>query len=275
MGSLYQKQSRSINTAASGNAIAIAAGSELAPSNAENPDTITNNKSFLVWGDNNGAITYTNNITGTNVTVRMPRVWKVDKTNWADDDITIKLHGNITNTYLLIANTDATFATISQELAVNADSTVTLNSSLLPDGAYFTFGKQIKGPGYVNTGIQVWLRADDGTSSNDTWYDYSGNDANAAQGTIANQPALTNNANNFNPAFRFNGTTHYLDVPYSAGFNGNVTVYTVHSQATASGFRTPVSSRIPPVACQKVGIITGMEAPGNYGRVPTQRHGLY
>jgi hypothetical protein len=242
-GSLYQKQSRSINTAASGNLIAIAVGSEIAVSNADNTDTITNNKSFLVWGDNAGAVTYTTNVTGANVTVRMPRVWKVDKTNWADRNITLKLHTGVTNTYLLISNSDATFTTIDQELALNADSTITISSSLLPDGAYFTFARQIKGPGFVNTGVQVWLRADDAVSANDTWFDYSGNDADAAQATVANQPILTAAATNFNPAFRFNGTTHYMDVPYNAAFNGNVTVYTVHSQPVASGFRTPVSSR--------------------------------
>ncbi|NII26974.1 T9SS type A sorting domain-containing protein [Pseudoflavitalea sp. X16] len=242
IGSLYQKQSRSINTAATGNLIAMAVGSELAASNADNTDTITNNKSFLVWGDNNGAITYTTNITGDNVTLRMPRVWKVDKTNWASRDITLKLFGNVTNAYLLISNS-ASFATIDQELPINPDSTITINSDLLPDGAYFTFGKQIVGPGYVNAGVQVWLRADDGVSANNTWFDYSGNDANAEQTVVANQPVLTTAVNNFNPAYRFNGTTHYLDVPYSAGFNGNVTAYTVHTQPVASGFRTPLASR--------------------------------
>jgi hypothetical protein len=243
IGALYQKQSRSINTAATGNLIAVAVGENIAASNAENSDTIVNNKSFLVWGDNNGAISYTAGVTGNNVTLRMPRIWKIDKTNWATRNITIKLHSNVANTYLLISNGDPTFATIDQELLINPDSTITISSDLLPDGAYFTFGKQIVGPGYVNAGVQVWLRADDGVSNNSNWFDYSGNDADAAQAVVANQPALTTAATNFNPAYRFNGTTHFLDVPYKASFNGNVTVYTVHAHATASGFRTPVSSR--------------------------------
>jgi hypothetical protein len=245
-GTLLQKQSRSINTAGSGNLVAIGVGSELATSNMENTDTITNDKSFLTWADNNGAITYTTAVTAEKATFRMPRVWKVDKTNWADRNITIKLHGPISNTYLLISNSDATFATIDQELPINADSTITIGSDLLPDGAYFTFAKELKGPGFVNAGIQLWLRADDGISAPSQWNDYSGNDADAAQATAANQPALTAAAANFNPAFRFNGTTHYMDVPYRAGFNGNVTVYTVHAQTAASGFRTPLSSRSLP-----------------------------
>ncbi|NII27792.1 T9SS type A sorting domain-containing protein [Pseudoflavitalea sp. X16] len=210
-GTLLQKQSRSINTAASGNLVTVAVGSELAASNAENTDTITNDRSFFTWADNNGAVTYATPVTGEKVTFRMARVWKVDKTNWADRDITIKLHGSISNGYLLISNSDATFATFDQELPINADSTITIGSDLLPDGAYFTFAKELKGPGFVNAGIQLWLRADDGTSVNNTWFDYSGNDIDAQQATAANQPALTGNAANFNPAFRFDGTDDYMD----------------------------------------------------------------
>ncbi len=79
-GTLLQKQSRSINTTGSGNLVSVAVGSELAASNPENTDTITNDKSFLTWADNNAGVTYTTNIAGDKVTLRMARVWKVDKT---------------------------------------------------------------------------------------------------------------------------------------------------------------------------------------------------
>lgn len=220
IGSLYQKQSRSINTAVTGNLIAIGVGSELAASNADNSDTILNNKSFLVWGDNNGATTYTTNVAGANVTLRMPRVWKVDKTNWATREITIKLHGSASNTYLLISNANATFATIDQELALNGDSTITLSSDLLPDGAYFTFAKQIIGPGFVNAGVQLWLRADDGVSAPAVWYDYSGNDKDASQATVANQPVAVPNGANFNPTFNFDGIDDYMDIANNLGITG-------------------------------------------------------
>ena len=184
-------------------------------SNADNTDTITNNKSFLVWGDNNGAVTYTTAVTGTNVTVRMPRVWKVDKTNWADGNITIKLHSSATNTYLLINNSSAAFGTIDQELELGADSTITINSNLLPDGAYFTFGKEILGPGYVNSGVQMWLRADDNVSGVDTWYDFSGNGTDASQATVTNQPVLSTAVMNFNPALKFDASNDYMQIPQS------------------------------------------------------------
>lgn len=220
IGSLNQKQSRSINTAASGNLVAIATGNEVAVSNADNIDTITNNKSFLVWGDNNAAVTYTTVIAGENVTVRMPRVWKVDKTNWADRNITIKLHGNVTNTYLLISNSSATFSSIDEELTLNADSTITISSNLLPDGAYFTFGKQLKGPGFVNPGVQLWVRADDGISSPSEWSDFSGNDNNAVQNTVANQPVSIGSSVNFNPGFDFDGSNDFMDFATNGTISG-------------------------------------------------------
>lgn len=247
-GSLYQKQSRSINTAANGNLIAVAAGNAIAVSNADNTDTIPNNRSFLVWGDNNGAITYTTTVTGNNVTVRMPRVWKVDKTNWADLNITIKLHGSVTNTYLLISNNDATFATIDQELLINADSTITLGSDLIPDGAYFTFGKEILGPGYVNTNIVTWQRADDGISTSDNWNDFSGNDNNATQATVADQPQIisgaSSNAINFNPGYRFTTAVEWFDYNNNLTLSGtgNKTVLWVAKSFAATGAAQAVVS---------------------------------
>lgn len=248
IGSLYQKQSRSINTAATGNLIAVAVGSELAATNAANSDTVINNKSFLVWGDNNGAITYTTNVTGNNVTLRMPRVWKVDKTNWATRDITIKLFGSVSNTYLLISNASGTFSTIDQELPMNPDSTITISSDLLPDGAYFTFGRQIVGPGYVNSNVVTWQRADDGNSTADTWYDYSGNSNNATQVVVADQPGVISGAGgaamNFNPGYLFTSGVEWFDYTNDLTLNGtgNKTVIWAVKSLAATGTTQAVLS---------------------------------
>ena len=43
----------------------------------------------------------------------MARVWKVQKTNWMDKDITIKLNNGKSTNYLLISNSPA-FTTITQ-----------------------------------------------------------------------------------------------------------------------------------------------------------------
>jgi hypothetical protein len=240
-GTLLQMQSRSVNA---NSVVTLGVGNEIAASNDANKDTIVNDKSFLVWADNGGAVVFATAVTAENATTRMARVWKVDKTNWADRDITLKANGfTATNAYLLLS-TDAAFASIDQEFPLNPDGTITLNSDQLPDGTYFTFGKAVRGPGFVNNGIQMWLRADDATATGASWNDYSGNDVDAVQATAGNQPVLTPAARNFNPAFRFDGTNDYLDVAYRASLNGNITVFSVHAQTVGSSWRSPISSRI-------------------------------
>ncbi|HWV68799.1 hypothetical protein, partial [Chitinophaga sp.] len=207
---LNTKQSLSVDTGF----VTLSLGNSIAITNEQNTNTITNDKSFFVFGDNGlSAASYGNIVSGTNATRRLARVWKVDKTNWADQSITLKADAPGTEVYLLIS-TDPTFATISQELPLNADKTITLNSSLMTDGVYFTFGAAAKYPGGVSSGKLVWLRADLGTSANadgtgiSTWNDYSPNGNNMTQVTAANQPMYLNNATgnlNFNPVVKING----------------------------------------------------------------------
>ena len=230
---LHQKQSRSAN-ATTASFITIAAGVEVMAANEDNPDSIRNDRSFFFWSDNNGALAYSTAVTGTQkATVRMNRVWKVRKTNWEDIALTLKMHYGTSNVYLL-TSTDPTFATVTGEFAVNADSTVSLNSDQFADGAYFTFAKEIKGPGRVNAGVQFWLRADDGISTGASWKDYSGNDNNATQANGANQPAFNTNTSNFNPGFVLDGTNDFMNFATNAGISGTnqFTVVSVSKRAT-------------------------------------------
>ncbi|MGF6849824.1 hypothetical protein QFZ51_005059 [Chitinophaga sp. W3I9] len=214
--SLNTKQSLSVDTGF----VTISLGNNIAITNEQNTNTITNDKSFFVFGDNGQpAASYTNIISGANATRRLPRIWKVDKTNWADQPITLKADAPGTKVYLLIS-TDPTFATINQELPLNTDKTITLNSSLMPDGVYFTFGAAVKYPGGVSSGKLVWLRADLGTSANadntpiGSWNDYSSNGNNMSQNTPASQPVYFNNATNnmnFNPVVKFNGGANVIN----------------------------------------------------------------
>ncbi|XZF16521.1 LamG-like jellyroll fold domain-containing protein [Chitinophagaceae bacterium MMS25-I14] len=205
---LYQKQSHSVNAGAP---VTLSVGDQVFYSNRTNPYSIINNRSFLVWGDNGNATAFVTPVTASSSTVRMARIWKVDKTNWADQEVTMKYSGSVRNLYLLISNSNSSFTTIDQEIQVNeTDSTVTFNSSLLPDGAYFTFGKQILGPGYVNSGVRIWLRADDGSASGATWSDFSGNGNDVSQATVTAQPTLSAGAVNYNPAMTFNGTNNVM-----------------------------------------------------------------
>ncbi len=59
---LNQKQSLSVDTGI----VTLALGNSVAVSNAANTGTITNDKSFFVFGDDGASITYTVPITGIN-----------------------------------------------------------------------------------------------------------------------------------------------------------------------------------------------------------------
>ncbi len=233
---LHQKQSKSSNP---GQFVTFAIGSSIASDNAGNLENVTNDKSFLVWGDNNGSLTSSIAVSGANVTQRMARIWRVDKTNWNDQDITVKVEG-YPNRYLIVHNTSATFATApNQEIPLDANGLATFNSSLIPDGAYFSIGDAIKGPGCVNLGVKLWLRADYDAAPNQ-WLDYSGNDKDATQTTMANQPSLSSGSLNFNPALVFDNTNDNMTIANSliADFptgNSSRTAFTVARLNTNTG----------------------------------------
>ncbi len=75
---LNTKQSLSVDTGF----VTLALGNEIAVTNEQNSNTITNDRSFFVFGDNGlSAANFTVSVTGSahNVTRRMARVWKVQK----------------------------------------------------------------------------------------------------------------------------------------------------------------------------------------------------
>ncbi len=229
---VHQKQSKSANA---NQFVTFAIGDTIQVNNAANSKTIATDHSFLFWGDDNGSRTTEVAATGTNVTSRMVRVWKVDKTNWTDQNITIEMTG-YANRYLIISNTSATFATINQEILLDATGKATFSSSLLPDGAYFTIGNAFKGPGCVTAGVKAWMKADFGTSSGAEWNDYSGNGIVFSQPTVANQPTLNTGtaATNFNPTFTF-AATQNLQIASGLLANGGGTVVSavMHTNVTA------------------------------------------
>ncbi|HEY1167145.1 MAG TPA: right-handed parallel beta-helix repeat-containing protein, partial [Chitinophaga sp.] len=221
---LYQKQSLSQD---SGNVI-IALGNAVMASNAANAQTIGTDKSFFTFSDNGAAATYTTPVTAVNATQRMPRVWKVQKTSWTDQQITLQVVGGSSNNTLLIS-TDPAFATISQEVKLDANGKASLNSSLLSNGIYFTIGTMIKGPAGVNAGVGAWWRADAGAAPS-AWSDFSGNGKTQEQTTLSAQPSLLQDGANFNPALSFNGTSQLMTSTSLLGTGSlqNTTVYAVN-----------------------------------------------
>lgn len=236
---LYQKQSLSVDTGV----VTIALGNTVAASNALNTSAITNDKSFFVFGDNGAPAAFATPVTGfSGITNRMTRIFKVDKTvNWADQDITLKLKGGNAQTWLLVS-TDAVFDGSDTRYALNADSTVTLNTSNLADGVYFTFATDIKGPNGVNRGINFWLRADDGNTSGAAWKDYAGYGHQALQGVVSGQPATDAKAINFNYGLKFDGTDDFLDINTTRVHPDSATIFVAGSGSGFAAVRELVGS---------------------------------
>lgn len=222
---LHQKQSLSADSGI----IVIALGNAVKISNAANTNAVTVDKTFLVFGDNSGSAKIATPVTATNVTQRMARVWKVQKSaTWADQTITLKVNGAGNNNYLLISS-DASFASIGQELALDINGQVTINSSLLANGAYFTVAGNIKGPANVNAGVALWVKADDGAASGVSWNDISGNASGVVQSITTRQPSVLASVINFNPVLKFDGTDDFMmgsSLFTGSGVN-NVQVYAV------------------------------------------------
>ncbi|MBO9636170.1 MAG: hypothetical protein J7578_23910, partial [Chitinophagaceae bacterium] len=222
---LHQKQSLSADTGT----ITIALGNAVMISNEANVNNVTTDKTYFVFADNNGSLKLLTAVAGANVNQRMDRVWKVQRSaTWADQNITLKVKGASNNNYLLIS-TDPSFATISQELQLDANGQVTLNSSLIPNGAYFTMASTVKGPANVNAGVALWLRADDGTANGASWNDASGNINGAEQAATDKQAAVQSALINYNPALKFDGSNDNMFSPTmftGTGLN-NANVYAV------------------------------------------------
>ncbi|HEY8915144.1 MAG TPA: hypothetical protein VIM87_01870, partial [Chitinophaga sp.] len=209
---LNQKQSLSQDTGI----VTIALGNAIAVSNAANTNTFTQDKTFLVFGDNNGTTSYFTAVSGANVTQRMGRIWKVQKTaTWNNSQqITLQLEGGAENNYLLIS-TDAAFGTLTRELQLSNNGTITLSSADLADGAFFTFGKQQRFPGGVAAGLQSWVKADAGITAVD------GNVSKWTDQAVQREwpktfPAIAvpwqANAINYNPTVNFAGN-NYFTIP--------------------------------------------------------------
>lgn len=137
---LLQKQSKSQEQGA---LVTIALGDTVQASNAANTNTINNDSSFLVFSDNGATANYETNVPeATGHTLKqLNRVFKVEKSNWQDQDITLKLDVTAENPsvlyYLIIDG-------VNSGIKLDAAGQATFNSSMLGNGSLFTFAKVYK-----------------------------------------------------------------------------------------------------------------------------------
>lgn len=233
---LLQKQSRNQDTSSVG--FVTMALNALAPTNAANVGSITTDKSFLMWADNNisaapvtSAVT-TDGTTTLNTTCgsykQLGKTWRVQKTGTGVGAVQVIFNlngitkmGKVPSDFYLAINSSATFgSTVTQLVQASGVSgyTVTFNNVSFSDGQYFTLvAHKTNGPANITSGILAWYKADDAVttaigSSVSAWDDQSGNFANVIQPVAANQPTYNTTANliNFNPSLTFNGSTNGL-----------------------------------------------------------------
>tara|TARA_R110001599_G_scaffold145336_2_gene327764 strand:+ start:23786 stop:30733 length:6948 start_codon:yes stop_codon:yes gene_type:complete len=226
---LNQKQSTSGND---DDIITMGLGS-VETNNASNSNFFGGNQRFLLWGNDDASTLEANAINSSDggtpdlpstIAQRMERVWRVEDTGTVGAteiqfDLTGLGYTSVADNFSMIVSNSPTMA--SGTLITGG----TFNGSVLSfpgvdltDGQYFTLATENEscGPGGVNTNLELWLRADVGTSTTTdgtdlaTWDDQSinGNDAsetNFGGGAIV-EPTYESNEINGNPVIRFNDT---------------------------------------------------------------------
>jgi PKD-like domain/Bacterial Ig-like domain (group 2) len=229
---IYQKQSRSQNSVANSRMITMGIDT-IAPSNALNTNTLTNG-TYVIWGDDNGAVTETSSNIIPAQAKRLTRQWKVQVKGTSPTNMVVKfdlsgltLSGTSLNDYKLVVDRDGdgdfttgTIDTYSPASGSTLSSMSFKNVKWDSDGngkdvftlKTFLSAPAPTGPTPANIGIYpaLWLRADIGVSQTagvvDNWSDQSGYGNDNSQSTPANQPGYNNNGANFNPTVTFNGS---------------------------------------------------------------------
>ncbi|MFS0819339.1 S-layer homology domain-containing protein [Lysinibacillus sp. 1P01SD] len=142
-GALYQKQSKSQVNGAN---ITISLGNEIQATNAENLNTITNDKSFFMFSDNGQDATFATPLSKEAEQLQhTKRIYKIEKTNWSDTDITLQIEKVVSATdwpLYLVISADDQFDT-SDSFHQLTDGKVTLDSSKFTNGAYFTIAAPV------------------------------------------------------------------------------------------------------------------------------------
>lgn len=259
---LNQKQSGSQNT---DDILSVGLGA-VALSNASNLNSFNDNLDFLVWGNDDGATAQASANTGdvpATIAERMTRIWKVqDNGTVGATELEFDLTGlgyslgDPTAFNLLVGNT-----------ATMADATIigggTINGNVLSfsgidltDGQFFTIGTAVEtcGPGGVNTGVALWLRADEEVYSdagstlavdgNDVqqWNDQSSPADNGSEIDLGGfnpvEPTFQTNEINFNPVLRYSdpnsSNASYIETG-SNNVSQDMTLIAVFQTGQASG----------------------------------------
>ena len=244
---LYQKQSKSYDAEAY---VSISNATTFATSNSLNASILANN-SFEMIGDNGLSTGYgvayaPSTFTPVGNFLRMSRIWKVQETGTIG---TITLSVPVGADKLLVSSS-ATFGAGTQEINLTPDGSGNATVQIdLTNGQFFSFGKDISGPGCVSADLKIWMKADAGVSGTSTasqWTNQGPLPYNLTQATASSQPTYaTSGAKmvNFNPSLYFDGGNFMFN---NTSFMSGTTPYTfmmmAQDEAADLGYRTVLST---------------------------------
>ena len=227
---LSQKQSKSINT---GSVVTLGLGTAIATSNALNANTFTADVSYEIVGDNGLVASYATayapgSFTSATPVFAMSRIWKVQETGTVGT-VTVSIPGTSTGTYLLVKNSPS-FASGATEILMTSDGNGNLTAQVdLTDGQFFTFATPARAPGGVISGLNLWLKADAGSSTTSSGTATAGWTNQAPSGDLltaaaTQQPLFrdgtTTNAFNYNPTLDFDGVDDFFAGTSNYGVTG-------------------------------------------------------
>ncbi|REC46193.1 hypothetical protein DRF67_15700 [Chryseobacterium pennipullorum] len=229
---LNQKQSNSVNEEVT--QVVIAANTFVS-SNAANTSSMENMQ-FLSWGDNGLRRSYSVPVSppaGNTANYRMAAIWKVQRSSGFTQPVTIALPAVPVNTVYLVRSTDALFNGADTWLPLSVTTVNGVSYVQAPNidfsdsaGEYFTFATFVIGPGGVDNGLRMWLRADKSFSP-DRWEDQSVEGNDFTQTNPSRQPVLVpaDVKHNFNPSADFGDATasgaKFMVVPSGKPYSAN------------------------------------------------------
>lgn len=243
---LMQKQSKSVNA---GFQPTVSIGA-VAVSNQANTGSFGTDKTFEAWGNNGLTENYATLYSANSFTPSVPtsfyamnRVWKVQETGTIGT-VTIRVPTGPERLLVFPAGTTVFSSGATKEILMVADGNGNMTATVdFANGELFTFGRVLTAPGCVTSGLQVWLKADVGTSTttNGTkltqWNDQSGNGKDHKQTDTNYQPIFkTNGGFNNYPAVTFDGSDIMRTAAYASG-NEAVHVFAM-SKVSDAGWRS-------------------------------------
>lgn len=139
LSGLMQKQAKAQEQ---GSILTMALGDRIENTNTANPNNVEHNASFFTFGDNDASTEFKTSMTKEKEKLlRMERIYKVQKSNWNEAQVTLQLDtlegGTQQPRYLIISNDDQLDTQDSFHLIENGQ--ITLDTSNFSADSYFTF----------------------------------------------------------------------------------------------------------------------------------------